>query len=165
MLRALNQKGFLTSEALQEIEECLKERDEDLNLREDNIPDHPVPAGTSGFGVGHQYPDKRQIEQRIEEDRERHKRLRESIWAVPSTGPDAEKWRLWEETSDLGEDDHILGEEEFQERKRAAAMSCPHRIAETEARERAQTEAVATVATSDGAAPGPSLATAQANGR
>jgi hypothetical protein len=26
--------------------------------------------------------DKRQIEQRIEEDRERHKRLRESIWAV-----------------------------------------------------------------------------------
>jgi CTD kinase subunit gamma len=62
--------------------------------------------------------DKRQIEQRIEEDRERHKRLRESIWAVPSD-EDAEFERLWEETSDLGEDDVIMTEEEAVERRAA----------------------------------------------
>lgn len=70
--------------------------------------------------------DKRQIEERIEEDRERHKRLRESIWAVPK-GQDAEMWRLWEETSDLGEDDHLMGEEEQAERERAVMASCAHR--------------------------------------
>ncbi|ERS96388.1 hypothetical protein HMPREF1624_07298 [Sporothrix schenckii ATCC 58251] len=70
--------------------------------------------------------DKRQIEERIEEDRERHKRLRESIWAVPK-GRDAEMWRLWEETSDLGEDDHLMGEEEEAERERAVQASCLHR--------------------------------------
>jgi len=59
--------------------------------------------------------DKRQVEQRIEEDRERHKRLRESIWAVPSDEY-AEFERLWEETSDLGEDDVIMAEEEAAER-------------------------------------------------
>lgn len=70
--------------------------------------------------------DKRQIEERIEEDRERHKRLRESIWAVPK-GQDAEMWRLWDETSDLGEDDHLMGEEEQAERERAVLASCVHR--------------------------------------
>ncbi|CAK7204651.1 hypothetical protein SEUCBS139899_007410 [Sporothrix eucalyptigena] len=70
--------------------------------------------------------DKKQIEERIEEDRERHKRLREGIWAVPK-GPDAEMWRLWEETSDLGEDDHLMGEEERIEREQAVMASCVHR--------------------------------------
>lgn len=55
--------------------------------------------------------DKRQIEQRIEEDRERHKRERESIWAIPKT-ENAEMNRLWEETSDFGEDDDRLITEE-----------------------------------------------------
>ncbi len=64
--------------------------------------------------------DKKQIEQRIEEDRERHKRLRENIWAAPQD-IDAEFDKLWDETSDLGEDDYIFYEEETQERKTAAA--------------------------------------------
>ncbi|CAK7224442.1 hypothetical protein SCUCBS95973_005519 [Sporothrix curviconia] len=70
--------------------------------------------------------DRRQIEERLEEDRERHKRLRESMWAVPK-GPDAEMWRLWEETSDLGEDDHLMGEEEQAEREQVLIAACVHR--------------------------------------
>lgn len=62
--------------------------------------------------------DKRQIEQRIEEDRERHKRLRESIWAV-SGEEDKEFEKMWEEGSDLGEDDYLGAEEDAQERRQA----------------------------------------------
>ena len=61
--------------------------------------------------------DKRQIEQRIEEDRERHKRLKESIWTVADA--DDEFNRMWEEVSELGEDDFLAMEEENLERKRA----------------------------------------------
>lgn len=74
--------------------------------------------------------DKKQIEQRIEEDRERHKRQRENIWAVPQ-GEYAELDKLWEETSSLGEDDHRMGEEEYQEWKASMEASlCPHRRAD-----------------------------------
>ncbi|KAI9826390.1 MAG: hypothetical protein M1832_000307 [Thelocarpon impressellum] len=68
--------------------------------------------------------DKRQIEQRIEEDRERHKRLRESIWAVDNSAADAgdgEFGRLWREGSEVGDDDYLLAEEERAERRAAAA--------------------------------------------
>jgi CTD kinase subunit gamma len=71
---------------------------------------------------GLQKLDKRLIEQRIEEDRERHKRLRENIWAVQAEkgNDDAEFDKLWEETSNLGEDDFIQYEEEAQERNECA---------------------------------------------
>lgn len=70
--------------------------------------------------------DKRQIEQRIEEDRERHKRERESIWAVP-VGPEAEMTKLWEETSDYGEDDDRLLAEEARDFEIEMAMErCGH---------------------------------------
>jgi len=63
--------------------------------------------------------DKRAIEQRIEEDRERNKRLRESVWAV--NGDDEEELnRLWEETSDLNEDDYVIAREEADERAQFA---------------------------------------------
>ncbi len=63
--------------------------------------------------------DKLAIEQRIEEDRERNKRLRESMWAV---GPDDgdELAKMWEEGSDVGQDDHTLANEEIDERRQAA---------------------------------------------
>ena len=65
--------------------------------------------------------DKRQMEQRIEEDRERHKRLRESIWAVGNE--DAQEFeRLWDEVSDIGEDDFLAAEEDAIERRKAADM-------------------------------------------
>jgi CTD kinase subunit gamma len=71
--------------------------------------------------------DKRQIEQRIEEDRERHKRERESIWAIPA-GADAETNKLWEETSDFGEDDdRLLAEEEEEFTKEMELQRCSHR--------------------------------------
>ena len=63
--------------------------------------------------------DKRAIEQRIEEDRERNKRLRESVWAV--NGDDEEELdKLWEETSDLNEDDYVIAREEAEERAQFA---------------------------------------------
>jgi CTD kinase subunit gamma len=62
--------------------------------------------------------DKRQIEQRIEEDRERHKRLKESIWGVD--GEDDEEYqKLWDEASDIGEDDYLAAEEDAMERRQA----------------------------------------------
>ena len=78
----------------------------------------PTPKNPKVTGV--QRLDKKQVEQRIEEDRERHKRLRENIWAVPQDDVDAEFEKLWEETSDVGEDDYVLYEEEAQERKQAS---------------------------------------------
>lgn len=62
--------------------------------------------------------DKRQIEQRIEEDRERHKRLRENIWAIGDNG-DQEFERLWDEVSDIGDDDYLAAEEDAMERRQA----------------------------------------------
>lgn len=62
--------------------------------------------------------DKRQIEQRIEEDRERHKRLRESIWAV-GADEDQEFERLWDEVSEIGEDDYLAAEEDAVGRRQA----------------------------------------------
>ncbi|KAK3948120.1 CTD kinase subunit gamma CTK3-domain-containing protein [Pseudoneurospora amorphoporcata] len=71
-----------------------------------------------GGGINTAAPrlDKKQVEQRIEEDRERHKRLRENIWAVPS-GEEME--RLLEETSELGEDDMRAVWEEQEEWERS----------------------------------------------
>ncbi|KAK3505204.1 CTD kinase subunit gamma CTK3-domain-containing protein [Neurospora crassa] len=71
-----------------------------------------------GGGVNTAAPrlDKKQVEQRIEEDRERHKRLRENIWAVPS-GDELD--RLLEETSELGDDDMRAIWEEQEEWERS----------------------------------------------
>lgn len=60
--------------------------------------------------------DKRQIEQRIEEDRERHKRLRESIWAVSGDG-DAEFDKSWEDGSYIADDHYVVAAEDAEERK------------------------------------------------
>jgi CTD kinase subunit gamma len=64
--------------------------------------------------------DKKQIEQRIEEDRERHKRLREHQWAIPAGDDDAEFEQMWEETSSLGSDDYRVFEEEALQREECA---------------------------------------------
>lgn len=143
VLNGLQAKSFLEAQAVHEIEEVLKERDtaahdvgmsspvlaEDGMLLGDMPPSQtiPQPGGRrTGPVAGGMKLDKKQVEQRIEEDRERHKRLRESIWAVPA-GPNAERDKLWEETSDLGEDDHIMGREEWDEREKTAQFSCVHR--------------------------------------
>lgn len=150
VLQGLQAKNFLEAQAVREIEEVLKERDtaarevgmssppaaeDDGLLLGDMPPSQTLPQPGSrrqGPGAGGMKLDRKQVEQRIEEDRERHKRLRESIWAVPP-GPNAERDKLWEETSDLGEDDHIMGEEEWEERVHSAENSCVHRREEKKA--------------------------------
>lgn len=141
VLQALQTKTFLLEQTVSEIEELLKERD----TGDAHIGSSPVaattasaatPKTTKSLGIP-QRLDKKQIEQRIEEDRERHKRQRENAWAIPKSaaaprGPasaevilqgvsDAEFEKLWEETSELGEDDWDLYAEEAEERDRCAA--------------------------------------------
>ncbi|KAG4029008.1 hypothetical protein MFRU_018g01130 [Monilinia fructicola] len=128
VLQGLQQKSFLLAQTVTEIEECLKERDTQPDVLMSSPPaetqangngtsQHATPKPAKPNGVARL--DKRQIEQRIEEDRERHKRLREHIWAVPAEVPDAEFDKLWDETSELGDDDMDLYEEEAMERKEA----------------------------------------------
>ncbi|KAK3374938.1 CTD kinase subunit gamma CTK3-domain-containing protein [Podospora didyma] len=164
VLQALQHKNFLVADTVAEIEEVLKGRD---TTAQDIVMSSPVNGSGGGGAEDHlgdmppsqalplqQQPkkgnappklDRKQVEQRIEEDRERHKRLREGMWAVPS-GDYAEADKLWEETSDLGEDDHRQGEEEYQEWKSIIDKSCPHR--------RAAASAAAATATSRGNANG-----------
>lgn len=60
--------------------------------------------------------DKRAIEQRIEEDRERNKRLRESVWAV--AGDDEQELdKMWDECTRIGRDEHVIADEEADERR------------------------------------------------
>lgn len=146
VLQGLQSKSFLQPQTVTEINEVLKER-ETSNM--DVVMSSPVNSTNPGLGdmppsqtipkpgstPRPPRPDKKQIEQRIEEDRERHKRLRESIWAVPTEPDDAEMWKMWEETSDLGEDDLIMAKEEEEERQRCVRDSCPHQREEA-ARER-----------------------------
>lgn len=123
VLGGLQEKQVLLPETVIELEDCLKERDTALahpalspEVGRDNSSKDLTPTTSKGSGVNRL--DKRQIEQRIEEDRERHKRLRESIWAV-SSEHNREFERLWEDTSDIGEDDFIAAEDDAHERRRA----------------------------------------------
>lgn len=139
VLQGLQTKGHLESQAVSQIEDVLKEREtneEDLDPtspKSDVEMDDKTPtqsaASKSGQKPAAHRLDKRQIEQRIEEDRERHKRQRESIWAIPKTA-DAERDKLWEETSDFGEDDDRLLTEEAEDFAKEMAMQvCPHKRA------------------------------------
>ena len=135
VLQGLQSKQFLLAQTVSEIEECLKERDtlpDAIGLSSPLAGPQDVEMGGMEGGSVKNTPrekprtngnyarlDKKQIEQRIEEDRERHKRLREHIWAVPLGGEEREFEKLWEETSQLGEDDYILYEEESDERSEA----------------------------------------------
>jgi len=128
VLSGLQQKSVLTSETVAEIEVNLKERDTnpahllaDMSPSEQNgqAETQATPRGAKSNGVIK--VDKRVIEQRIEEDRERNKRLRESMWTV--TGDDGDELeKMWEEGSACGSDDHIIAEEEVAERTQAVEV-------------------------------------------
>lgn len=139
VLNALQEKSFLLAQTVGELDEYLKERDTlpdtlgfsspfdgDVDMTDAITP--KLASKSNGF---QQKFDKKQVEQRIEEDRERHKRLRETIWAVPNVGvgpgtpqqvadDDLEFDKLLDETSELGEDDEDLYAEEMDDRKFAA---------------------------------------------
>lgn len=118
VLQALGAKGHIQTQTVTEIEELLKDRD--ITSTEHALPSpRPVNAELNPVprSVPQQKVDRKVAEQRIEEDRERHKRLRENIWAIPT--PSDEKREtdiLWENTSNIGEDDFLLYREEGDER-------------------------------------------------
>ncbi|KAI9852995.1 MAG: hypothetical protein M1838_002774 [Thelocarpon superellum] len=134
VLAGLQQKSILAAATVAEIEACLTSRDvlpthaelspvtaaQATTMHSSKTPTGNTPRGSKANGVARL--DKRQIEQRIEEDRERHKRLRESIWAVEGDG-DEEFERLWHDGSDVGEDDYLLADEERTERQSMAGVS------------------------------------------
>ncbi|KAJ5150152.1 sporulation protein [Penicillium atrosanguineum] len=123
VLSSLQGKEILSAEAVEEINAALKDREPHsahLDFEQEEAPEGsaksktgtPRNPKTQGMRV-----DKRQIEQRIEEDRERNKRLRESMWAV--SGDDTEEFsKMWDDMSDIGEDDFINAKEEAAERRR-----------------------------------------------
>jgi CTD kinase subunit gamma len=142
VLQALQGRGVLQGQTVQELEECIAGRDsvpgapsspahDSLQTQQHlggvntakNTPHStardPTTAGTISSGIR---LDKRQIEQRIEEDRERHKRAREGIWAVPQQSndlsQDAEFERLWDAASDADSDDYRMSKEEAEERRK-----------------------------------------------
>jgi CTD kinase subunit gamma len=123
VLQALGAKGHLALQTISEIDELLLKRD----TKSDDVELSPANDDTEMSGMGNGTAiartngiprlDKKLVEQRLEEDRERHKRLRENMWAVPPGGADAEFDKLWEETSDIGDDDFDLNDEEVEENK------------------------------------------------
>jgi len=137
VLAGMQAKQYLQPQTVAELEECIKDRDQlggggmDGGMSPMDVDAKTMTTGKEQNGArtshskhgtplakgvnGNVRLDKKQIEQRIEEDRERHKRLRENIWAVGPTD-DEEFDRLWEETSEMGEDDYIIAAEEAEER-------------------------------------------------
>ncbi|KAI0476972.1 CTD kinase subunit gamma CTK3-domain-containing protein [Xylaria cf. heliscus] len=139
VLKGLQTKFILLEQTVIEIEGCLKERDtsaNDFSLSSplDGNDKSAAPASATDQDVNGTQPtqrngvsikpSRRQIEQRIEEDRERHKRMRESMWVVPSN-PLEQAHKFFAETSGLGEDDRILGDEDIAElRLRVKDTAC-----------------------------------------
>ncbi|WEW57083.1 hypothetical protein PRK78_002543 [Emydomyces testavorans] len=121
VLNGLQSKEILSTEAVSEIDACLREREsypahflETVDGGDQTSVDITRPEGIA--------VDKKQIEQRIEEDRERNKRLRENVWAVPPN--DMKEFEMmWEDVSDIGEDDYLQAAEEAEERRRAGEAS------------------------------------------
>ncbi|KAI5300301.1 hypothetical protein KEM56_002566 [Ascosphaera pollenicola] len=127
VLTGLQAKSILSGDTVKEIDQCLKEREtvpahllelEDADADANANADISKESSSTKRGGGLRL-DKRQIEQRIEEDRERNKRLRESMWEVPGNNFD-EFNKMWDEMSNIGEDDYINAEEEARERRRIA---------------------------------------------
>ncbi|PVI05600.1 hypothetical protein DM02DRAFT_610583 [Periconia macrospinosa] len=116
VLTALQQKQILLPETLSELESVLKDRDIAAShpftstSTADNSSATPARNGSARL-------EKRQIEQRIEEDRERHKRSRESIWAVPGDGGE-EVEKMWETASEVAEDNYVDVSEDVDEKRR-----------------------------------------------
>lgn len=126
VLNGLCSRGYFPGDLVAEIEECLRDRvSKDLDLASPAAQAAPSSSGQPAKRKA----DPRHVEQRIEEDRERHKRLRETMWAVPAgagAGDRKESEKMWEETSDWGSDDDLLAKEEAEMRADEWASYCSH---------------------------------------
>jgi CTD kinase subunit gamma len=136
VLKNLEGKGFLQPQTVLELESFISGR-ETAGAPESPLSGTGIAAAAAGgTPVARNTPastrdawaapgpprlDKRQIEQRIEEDRERHKRAREGLWTIKQTsnnlGDDVERGKLWDETSDMEDDDYEMVKEEADQRK------------------------------------------------
>lgn len=148
VLHSLQEKNYLQKETVAELEDFIRDRDDNGGVDDVGSPAADGDAAAAldkGVGRGERNgrgggdaqvrrPEKRQIEQRIEEDRERHKRLRESIWAVPTVegeggagaAADAEQKRMVDDVGGhLDEDDFVDAHEMAEERKKC---SVSHRL-------------------------------------
>ncbi|KAI0127536.1 CTD kinase subunit gamma CTK3-domain-containing protein [Xylariales sp. AK1849] len=141
VLQGLNEKSFLSGQTVAEIEELLRERAAaslgDMGLsspangdggssgaHEGTVRNGSTTGavdsaqGASAKSTRNGAPplklEKRQIEQRIEEDRERHKKRRENVWVTPREGKQRRQ-KVWDDGSDVGEDDSRMGDEEGDE--------------------------------------------------
>lgn len=127
----MHKLGLFSNTRAKELDEMLKHRtsssqNPDLDAVE---AAHKQDPGEEAHDMKHRWPnafgdnkpsgakrptDKKQIEQRIEEDRERHKRLKESIWQI-GNGEHEESDKMWEECSDIDEGDLMAAEDETSE--------------------------------------------------
>lgn len=114
VLNGLQSREILSTETVSEIDACLKERE---NYSAHFFELEPVQAGQGDITKsGGMSVDRKQIEQRIEEDRERNKRLRENVWVVPPN--DMKEFEtMWDDVSDIGSDDYLQAAEEAEERR------------------------------------------------
>ncbi|DAA75500.1 hypothetical protein H105_06012 [Trichophyton soudanense CBS 452.61] len=127
VLNGLQSKEILSHETVSEIDACLKERESyPAHLLDLEPLEEPATTDTAKTGSdatkSRVTVDRKQIEQRVEEDRERNKRLRENMWAVPPHDM-KEFEKMWDEVSDVGDDDYLQAAEEAEERRRTAEAS------------------------------------------
>ncbi|RPA80843.1 hypothetical protein BJ508DRAFT_362287 [Ascobolus immersus RN42] len=102
VLKSLKEKGVLDDEEWKGVDEMLVDRN-----REEQENQEQSSAKRRRF-------DDKMIEQRMNEDRQRHKREKEHAWQVapPTAEKDEEFEQLWANTSDLNEDDYEIMREE-----------------------------------------------------
>lgn len=121
VIENLKNKAYIDNRDYLEIEASLSKRDEKYMYfcYQIYINDCSGPTTIQNKAIF----SKEEIFRRIEEDRERHKRLRENIWVVPEGNADVnvELENAWETTSSLDEYDFEFMEEENM--KAAMALS------------------------------------------
>lgn len=98
----MSEKAFIDDQGFQELDSNLASREVIKG-----------PTGQDGTAQLAGQISKEDILRRIEEDRERHKRLRESLWVIPNHDADWEFNHAWENTSDLCDDDFEVIREEM----------------------------------------------------
>jgi CTD kinase subunit gamma len=124
VLESLKRKGVVERTADEDIYAMLREREELYHLDERESSDEMMSDGDESEEEEDEEEagkrrkrrfDEQTVQARMEEDRERHKRLRENIWQIPlkqSEDEDPEFEKAWNETSDLNEDDYEIMREE-----------------------------------------------------
>jgi CTD kinase subunit gamma len=88
-MKSLQEKKILQANQVRQLEQSLEKREKNANVE----IGQPLNAMQLDRSDGVNELDEKDVEQRMEEDRERHKRTREDIWAVD---PDTELDQLYE---------------------------------------------------------------------